>query len=217
MKQRLVIALLAALCFAAGFAARSWTEEGPAVPPPPAALGSEFTRTAPAPAAAARRGSTTQPLNRTKLVAEIEKNRSQIDAYKKRLDEIDAEFERDLAPLLTAEQREKFAAQQKRNAERRARGIAAVAADTAPLSDEQIFHLQYRPLYSVLGEVSLSMRFESLNHDLKLDDAQQARVRDLLHARRQKFLDIVDAVPPPSIIMSRLAPVVEKIATEPKK
>ena len=219
MKQRLVIALLAVLCFGAGFAARTWTEEGPSVPPPPPALGSEFTRSASAPADArgARRGTSGQPLDRAKLVAEIEHYRSEIAAYKKRLEEIDAEFDRDLAPMLTADQREHFATRQKRDAERRAKGEAAFAADTAPLSDERIFHLQQRPLYSMLGAVSLTMRFDSLTKDLKLDEAQQGKLRDLLRVRREKFIALVDSTPPPSIMLSRLAPVAQKLAAEPAK
>ena len=215
MKQRLVIALLAILCFGAGFAARTWTEEGPAVPPPPTALGGEFTRTAPAPGV--RRASGPQPVDRTKLVADIERYRAQIDAYKKRLDEIDAEFEHDLTPLLTAEQRDLYAARQKRFAESRARREARSAAEPAPLTDDQIFRLQQSPLSNVLFSVAISMRFDGINHDLKLDAAQQAKLRELLRARREKFIALVDSTPPPSIMLSRLAPVVEKIAAEPKK
>ena len=229
MKQRLLIAIFSALVFGAGFFARVLTESDSAVPPAPAAIGSEFARTAPAPAAgdsktAARPASATktgtgdqQPVNRAKLLSEIERYRSDIDTYRKQLDQLDTDFLRELTPLLTADQRGRLDAQQKRFAERRAKGIAALAADTAPLSDEQIFRLQQRPLYSVLGEVSLSMRYDSLNKDLKLDEAQQAKVRDMLHARREKFLALVDSTPLPSITLSRLAPVAQKLGAEPKK
>ena len=92
-----------------------------------------------------------------------------------------------------------------------------MAADTAPLSDEQIFRLQQRPLLSVLGEVAPAMRFDALHRDLKLDDGQQPKVRELLRTRRERFLALVDSTPPPSILLSRLAPVARKLATEPKK
>ncbi len=223
MKQRLLIAIFSALVFGAGFLARMWTE-GEAAVPAPAAIGSEFVRTtlasadakAPARPAGATKTGEQQPVNRAKLISEIERYRSDIETYRTRLDQLDAEFVRDLTPLLTAEQCDKLAAQQKRFADRRAKGIAALAAETAPLSDEHIFRLQQRPLLSVLGEVALSMRFDSLNKDLRLDDAQQAKVRELLRQRREKFIALVDATPPPSIMLSRLAPVVQKIANEPK-
>lgn len=229
MKQRLLIAFFSALIFGAGFAARLLTEGGSSVPPAPAGIGSEFSRSplvAPADTAkgvarsigASKAGAVETPaVNRAKLVSEIARYHSEIETYRQKLEQIDAEFVRELTPLLTAEQREHLAAQQKRYAERRAKGIAALAADTAPLSDEQIFRLQQRPLLSVLSEVALSMRFESLHRDLKLDGAQQVKVHELLHARRERFLALVDSTPPPSIILSRLAPVAQKLGTQPKK
>ena len=45
---------------------------------------------------------------------------------------LDAEFDRALVPLLTPEQRTCYAAFQKRLADRRAKGQAAIAAETAP-------------------------------------------------------------------------------------
>ena len=38
-----------------------------------------------------------------------------------------------------------------------------------------------------------------------------------LRCRREKFIALVDSTPPPSIILSRLAPVAQKLATEPAK
>jgi hypothetical protein len=226
MKQRLVIALLAILCFGAGFMARRLTEDGPTVPPPPAALGTEFARTAPATAPADAKGGPhrangggrgDQAPNRTKLVADVERYRSQIETYRKSLDELDAEFDRSLNEILTPEQRDLYAARQKRYAERRARGEAREAASPAPLTDDQIFRLQQGPLANVLYSVAISMRFDGLNHDLKLDEAQQTKVRALLLTRREKFIALVDSIPPPSIMLSRLAPVAQKLAAEPKK
>ena len=103
---------------------------------------------------------------------------------------------------------------QKRWADRRARGEAAIAAETVPLSDEQIFRLQQRPLYGVLSSVSVTMRFDQLKKELKLTAEQEPKVRDLLLSRRQKFLALIDASPPPSIILSRLAPHAEKLGAE---
>lgn len=228
MKQRLLIALFSVLIFGAGFAARMLTEGGPAVPPAPATLGSEFSRTPLPPAGGAKGVAAAAPatkagrsdspaINRAKLVTEIERYHSEIETYRHKLEQIDADFLKELTPLLTAQQRDRLAAQQKRFAERRSRGIAALAADSGPLSDEQIFRLQQRPLLSVLGEVALSMRFDSLHHELKLDEAQQTKVRELLRSRRERFLALVDSTPPPSIMLSRLAPVAQKLAAPPSK
>ena len=212
MNQRLLIALLTALGFAAGFGARMLTESGPAVPPPPAA-GSEFVRAGNgANDNRERRAPTYSDKERAKLVAEIQKLRPQIDAYRKRMDEISAEFDHDLLPVLTPEQREKFFAMEKKSAAREAKGEKKVAA-TVTLSDEQIFQLQQRPLWHALWNVAINWRLEHIKHDFNLTPAQETQVRDLLQKRREKFLELVDSSPPPSITLSQLAPQAEKLAT----
>ena len=219
--QRLLIAALTVLVFGAGFLTRVWTEHARPVPPPPVALGSEFNRN-PAPLAADPKALPRPPgrerepaINRAALIADIEKARPQIEAYRKRLDALDAEFDRELGAILTAEQREKYAARQKRYAERRTSREAREAADSVPLSDEQILRLQQIPLFNVLWSVSVSSRFERLNRDLKLDEAQQRRARELLLARREKFLALVDSSPPPTVTLSLLATRAQKLGELP--
>lgn len=207
--QRLFIAALTVLVFAAGFLARTWMDLASPVPPPPVALGSEFNR-GPAPRTPEAKGSSRgsgreNAINRASLIADIEKARPQIEAYRKRLDALDAEYERELEAVLTPEQLEKHLARHKRYAERRSSREAREAADTTPLSDEQIRRLQQIPLFNVLWSVSVASRFDRLHRDLKLDDAQQRRVRELLLARREKFLALVDSMPPPTITLSLLA------------
>jgi hypothetical protein len=221
MKQRLIIALLTVLVFGAGFAARTLTETAPGVPPPPAMPGSEFVR-APTPTAngetpAEKRTPGISEKERARLFADIEKVRPQIEAYHKRLDEISAEFDRDFATLLNPDQRAKFDAQQKKNADNRAKREAKEAADTGPLSDQQIEQLRRQPLWNALYSVAVAWRLDRLTHDFKLDADQQAKVRDLLHARREKFLALIDSSPPPSITYSELARRAERLATEPAK
>lgn len=216
MNQRLLIALLTAIGFAAGFGARMLTESGPRVPPPPAP-GSEFVRSGTAAPVDkdARRAPTYTEKDRAKLVAQIEKIRPQIDEYRKRIDEIAAEFDRDLQPMLTPEQRAKFAELQKKSAERAAKGEKQVAEATT-LSDEQIFQLQQRPLWHALWNVTINWRLDHLKRDFNLTADQQAQVIELLKKRREKFLALVDSSPPPSITLSQLAPQAEKLATASK-
>jgi len=220
VKQRLLIAIFTVLVFGAGFAARMWTEGDSAMPPPPAAIGSEFVHSqAGPPAAGATKPDSKSPqtLNRAKIIADIEKLRPQIDAYRTRLDQMDAEFERGLVALLSPEQKERYDARQKRAAEGRAKHDAREAADPSPLSDEQIRRLQEMPLGEVLWKVSISARIERLNRDLKFDELQQAKVRELLTIRRDKFLALVDSTPPPSITLSQLATQTQKLAPPPAK
>jgi Spy/CpxP family protein refolding chaperone len=145
------------------------------------------------------------------LVAEIERLRPQIDSYRQRLDQIDAEFDGQLAAILTPEQRTHYATGQKRRAQRMAKGLAEVAAGVTPLTDDEIDQLRQRSLSGVLWMVAPTMKHDSLVKDLKLDAEQQTKARELLKQRREKFLAIVDSTPPPSILLSRLAPAVQRL------
>jgi hypothetical protein len=85
------------------------------------------------------------------------------------------------------------------------------------LTNDEIDHLRQRSLYGVLWMVAPTMKHDSLVKDLKLDAEQQVKARELLRQRREKFLAIVDSTPPPSILLSRLAPAAQRLATEPAK
>jgi hypothetical protein len=61
------------------------------------------------------------------------------------------------------------------------------------------------------------MTLERMSMDLKLDDAQRAKVKDFLRVRREKFIELVDSVPPPSLLLSRLAPVAQRLGSPPPK
>ncbi len=222
MKQRLLIILFTAIVFGAGYGAHTWIAQDTTVPPPPAAIGTEFAHGPGTPAtspgaADSKAAKASTPLDRSKMMSEILKYSSQIKAYQARLDQLDTDFDRAFLPLLTDKQRPAYAVMQKRWADRRAKGEAAIAAETAPLSDEQIFRLQRVPLMGVLSSVSVSMRYDSLNKDLKFDEAQAAKVHDLLRERREKFLELIDATPPPSITLSTLALHPERLGAEPAK
>jgi hypothetical protein len=65
--------------------------------------------------------------------------------------------------------------------------------------------------------IAPTMKQDSLIKDLKLTDAQQLKTRELLRDRREKFLAIVDSTPPPSIMLSRLAPAAQRLAPAPAK
>lgn len=217
MKQLLLITGLTAAVFTLGYTAGRWVESTGPVPAPPAPLMGEFSsKRSPAPgdtrAPAAR-----APLNRAQLVAEIGRLRPQIDSYRQRIETLDSEFDRELSTQLTPEQQATYAASQKRRAERMAKGAAEVASAPAPLTNDEIDQLRQRSLFGVLWMVAPTMKHDSLVKDLKLDAEQQAKARELLRQRREKFLAIVDSTPPPSILLSRLAPAAQRLATEPAK
>lgn len=212
MTQRLVIPLVAVLAFGAGFGARLWTEGERALPPPPSPLGGEFVRPAAATATAAEKKNAPKPYNRPELVAEIERLRPQIEAFRVRFEAIDAEYEKAFAEILDPEQK-RLCNAKRDEAEKRRLAHESKAASAPPplLSDEEIAKLRQRPFETVFWKVSIVAKLEQTTHDFKLTPEQQAKERELLIARREKFLALLDSTPLPTVRMTSLAPAVERL------
>lgn len=204
MTQRVFVALLTVVIFGAGYAARVWTEPRQMVPPAPAALAKEYVRTETP--AADKKGD--RQLDRAKLLAEIQQLRPKIEAFSGHVDEIDAEFDREFVQLLKPEQREKFVSNQKKWAERTAKRMAK----REPLSDEDIQREKERPMTWIYWQVTVTPRLEFLTKEYNLDAPQQNSTRALLTLRRNKFISLYDATTHPSIRLSRLAPLIERVA-----
>jgi hypothetical protein len=195
MKQRVIVAILTVLIFGAGFGAGLWSERHRPLPPPPAPLMGEFTSPQTtdkgAPAANKKAGQSPQkPYNRAQLVADIEKLRPQIDAYRARLETMESEFDTAFVQVLSPEQRQIFDAKR---------------APLPPLSEEEIAHLRQRPFEIAFWKVSYTAWLEQAIKDFKLDPQQEVAVRQLLLTRREKFLALVDSIPPPTFKLTALA------------
>ncbi len=203
MTQRVFLALLTIGVFAAGYAVRTLTEQGGSVPPPPAVLNREYAPGAGPPVT--EKGK--RELDRAKLVAEIQKLRPQIDAFSTQVDEIQSEFDREFNALLNPKQLEKRQSYMKRRAERESRRLA----DRDPLSDEEIQRERERP-FDIYWLVTVTPLLDRLTKEYELDAAQQNATRALLALRRNKFIALFDATPHPSIRLSRLAPLLERVA-----
>src|ERR1043165_5306011 len=92
MTQRVFVAVLTVVVFLAGYSVRMVTERGEPLPPPPAALAREFaTASSPAPG-----GKNKAEVDRAKIVAEIQKLRPQIEAYSAQVQEIYADWDREV-------------------------------------------------------------------------------------------------------------------------
>ncbi len=205
MTQRMFIALLTVAMFAAGYAVRVLTDGDPHVPPPPAALANEFA--APQPDPKAKR-----EIDRAKLVGEIEKYRQEIEAYRTQVDEIFAEFDHEFVQTLNPAQREKYITNQKRWADHEAKR----KADLAPLTDDDINRARDRPLTDVYWMVTVTPRLDQLTKEYSLDSAQQTSTRSLLTLRRNKFIALLDGAPSPSVRLSRLAPMIQRVVAPSK-
>jgi hypothetical protein len=211
MTQRLLVAFFTVVVFLAGYAARVWTEPRQTVPPAPPALAQEYAQ----PSTASKSKKET---DRAKLVAEIEKLRPQIEAYWTQVQEVYAEFDREFAKLLNPKQRAKYDLNQKKQAEHDAKRRAKYESDrTTPLTEEEIMRAREKPMTDVYRMATVTPRLEWLTKEYELDPAQQASTRALLSLRRTKFIALLDATPPPSITLSRLAPLIERVAAKPAK
>lgn len=209
MTQRIFVAVLTVVVFLAGYAARVWTEPRASVPPAPDVLSKEYAR--PETSAAGKKNE--KQLDRAKLLAEIEKLRPTIEGFSGQVQEIEAEFDREFLQILNPEQREKYLINQKKRAEDKAKSLAR----REPLSDEDIQREKDRPMTFIYWQVTVTPRLEQLTKAYNLDAAQQNATRALLAMRRNKFIALYDATQHPSIRLSRLAPLIERVAASPAK
>ena len=210
MKRGFFIALLTAFAFGAGFFANQWMERHRPLPPPPGPFGWEFSHSR----SGGRFGEPRRdrPLNRTELRARIAELNPQIEEFRARLAAIDADFGRELDKILTPEQRKQHSehmgkVQDNRSAEEKA---------PKPVSDDQIsYMLRDRPAQTILWDVVIPFRLDMLTRTCKLDDSQREQVRALLKTRRDKVLELIDSSPPPSVMLARIAPWVERFVQPP--
>lgn len=215
MRSRVLIALLTIAVFGAGYFGGTWIERSRCpVPAAPALLG-EMTMQK-EPLTTAKSKPVENPPNVAKLVTQLEKLRPEMENFRARMEQMDAQLDRELLAILRPEQLPLWEKLLKRRVEYREREEAGIAGRDDLLTSEQIASLQQRPLYKLLAVVVVPQRLDWLVNDLKLDEAQREQARIALHARRDKFLALVDASPPPSLMLSRLAPLAQRIG-QPKK
>jgi hypothetical protein len=202
MKDRILASLLTLLVFASGFWAGIWVDKRRPVPPPPGPIMGEL-------GLGLRSGHSREPYDRRTLAAEIERIKPQIDEFRSRLDAIYADFDRGIDPILTPDQRKLYGNIIKRRADDRI-GVNPSQKDRV-LSDGQVLKLGNRPIRSLPFLVIVPMALDALTGSLGLDEVQRGKVGELLRIRRERFLTLVDGMPPPSLALSRLAPLAQQL------
>lgn len=207
MRERFLAALLTLAVFAAGFGAGLWAERHRPFPAPPGPFMGEFGKPAAARPAHA-------PVNRAQLLEQLDRLRPEMESFRAHMTEIYAQFDRDLEPTLTAEQKTAYA--EKFKAHRGFGPPPDIVTDEKTLSDDQIEQLLQRPFRTLAFFVVIPMTLERMTVDLKLDEAQRDKVKDLLRIRREKFIELVDSAPPPSLMLSRLAPLAQRLGAPAK-
>jgi len=210
MKQRFFVAVTTVLVFMAGLAAGIWIERHRPLPPPPLPLGIEFSHGPEGSHLAWHE----RPLSRAELIARVQAIRPQLEAYQARMKEIDDAFDRGIDSILTPEQR----THRVENLKRRDTMRGWPKEEGPPLTDAEIVNLlRDRPARTILWDVVIPFRLDFLTREYHLDDAQREKVRVLLTERREKILELVDRSPPPSVMLSRLAPLMQRLTAPASK
>jgi hypothetical protein len=214
MKQRLAIAGLTIVVLGAGYLTGAYTERTRCkVPPaPPSLLGELSGRPTPA-----QPSTTVAPTpNPAALAAKIEELRPQIEEFRRKMDEIDEEMDRQIDGILRPEQKELFKDLVNRGVVAREQEKALVGV-AGPLTPEEIRELQQRPLQRLFSIIVIGMRVDWNTRQLKLDPEQTKQLESFLKARREKFIALVDKSPPPSLTLSKLAPLAQRLVETPKR
>jgi hypothetical protein len=210
MKLRLLIAALTILVFAAGFGACIWTQRHcPLLAPPVPLLGEVRDQGVDV------RLQLSDAADIQKINAEIERIKPDIDAFRQKLDAINHDFRQKVDALLTPAQHEKFEKMHKRYEDRRTQrandSLPTVETSSAGGATLKLPFFA-EPVEGMTSAVVVPLTLDHLATELQLDDRQKAAVHQLLLERREKFLELIDATPPPSIGLNRLAHIINKLA-----
>ena len=204
MRDRALAILLTLAVFSAGLGAGLWAERHRPLPPPPGSLMGEFGDRPGQGRAQVRREK--PPINRAELSEQLARLKPEMEAFASRVNEIYQQFDREMEDVLKPEQRAVYAKKFRDH-----RGRSGVP-DAGPLTDDQIDQLEQRPFRMLAYFVVIPMTLERMANELKLDEVQRGRVKDLLRVRREKFIELMDNSPPPSLALSRLAPVAQRLS-----
>ena len=63
----------------------------------------------------------------------------------------------------------------------------------------------------IYWNVTVAPRLDRLIKEYELTDEQQTKTRTLLAARRNKYMALYEATPHPSLRLTRLAPMIERV------
>ena len=201
MSSRLTTVLLTVVAFGLGYVAARSGQTVPSVPAPPSIslLDDQKNRDA----------EELRPIDRARIIAEVDALRPHITAYCLRVEEIEADFRLEFVNLLTAQQVKNYEANQNKFARQGNHSTQRVSEDIERERD--------RSLNSVYWLVTVTPKLTWLSKEYRLDANQQMRTRALLTMRRNAFLALLDGTTHPSLRLSRVAQMVDRIRNEAPK
>jgi hypothetical protein len=193
MRGNVLVVLATVALFVAGLFVGVWTQRSRPLPPPPLGPMGEFggPHHPVPPAAAPRRqpwfvggngADGRSPISPQELRKKLDDLIPQIADFQQQVDAIEQRFRTSFDAILTPEQKQKLDTITKRLASF-PDPLPGCAPGMGPIFVSMVI---YRPT------------LEHLSEDLALDEKQRQQLQDLLTARRNSLLALVDATPPPS-------------------
>ena len=126
------------------------------------------------------------------MKAAIKKIEPQIKAFEEKLGAIETDFRAQFTAILTPEQKKRFEEK-------------APPPFNAPPGGSAFPDRMMGPLGGMAFFTIITPGLEHMSKDLSLTPDQQAKLKALLIGRRQKFLELVDTTPPPSLQLGHMA------------
>lgn len=242
MKKPVALIALTTAGFAAGLGVGLWIGLNHVpTPPPPAWVFTEFKNVT-RPGMTLARLVQARPNLWRAINAELQALRPQIEDFRNEIETIDSDFRRDLEAILSDAQKQRLELAQKQKelprlavkdpkketpptpapapAAPAAKPPAAPAPSPAVAAAAKVEPDKQPKVYweaidgMVAGLIFVPYTHERFTQVLSLDERQQVRLRDLLNARRTRFLALADEMAPPSLQLSRIADLIRKAEAE---
>lgn len=191
MKDTLRISLLTLAVFVAGLLTGMLIRGMHHLPPPPFGPLDEIASHSPPWGGGGPKHFRLTPEKVAEMKAEMEKIRPEMDAFQSKLKAIETDFRTKLDAMLTPEQRKLLPPAPEMGRPQPGRG--GPSPFSGPLEGLAIFTI-------------IKPALDRMSDELKLTAPQQATLRQLLLDRRQRFLELVDSTPPPSLKLGRMLP-----------
>lgn len=200
MNKILPFILTTVIGFAVGVYAGMWMKNTqPATPPPPAAVLDEL-KDAPLGSSNPAPAQTASPNADPRREEARRQFQAEMEAYRKKVDEIKNSLRSQMEPILTSEQRERMKRWRERpSPPSSASGATGQQRSRGPRNFWEGFD-------SAMTIVMVPFTLERFEDSLKLTPEQKEAVHKLLIERREKLLELVDKTPPPTFKLIRMIP-----------
>lgn len=209
MKEQLQVVVLTIVVFGAGLLTGVWTQRSRPVPPPPMAVMGEFHGLPHLPPWGGAMGTMRWMArgNRQEIARRLAQLRPQFEAFRSKVEAIQDDYHKSLEAILTPAQQAKLAA---RPLPPKPPELPALPPDlpepppgmpgpppgmpgpSEELGGPFVGMIIYQPVLQFMAGY------------LDLNPGQREQLKQLLIKRRQNLLDLVDATPPPSLMLDKV-------------